>query len=456
MDFPPGRQQSLDAFDCLLDNFLSLYTLLRPNHSIFSPLCLNAIVQRDERANEFHEPLFTEKDTMELIKKYQPQGGTLAKLKKSNATWGGAPGAAAAAVLGTGGFYRYIIGEDNTLVNPRHTEVYQDMQQPLSHYYVDSSHNTYLTGGQLASKSCCEIYRQCLLAGNRCLEIDIWDGADGPEVTHGHTMCSKIPFRDVIAAIAAHAWISSEWPLILSFENHCNPENQVKMASTCNELFGDSIARSINISDPESEKELPSPASLIRKIIIKNKRMRHHVEAYRRKKQGPAYQNNEIASIGVERDRAVSDTGDLAKFVFIVDGKEIIETDKEFNDRVARSGKIAKEMSDLVSFCWPVPFKGFDTAKNEPCFFMSSFAEQKGLSFCSGQPNEFVDYCKWRMARIYPKGTFPSFYAKFCFRKDSLPSCPLKTCPLQEKMDKQASASPHIYPCVRMRVAIQS
>jgi hypothetical protein len=34
--------------------------------------------------------------------------------------------------------------------------------------------------------------------------------------------------------------------------------------------------------------------------------------------------------------RAVSDMGDLAKFTFVVDGREILETDEEFADRVAR------------------------------------------------------------------------------------------------------------------------
>ena len=40
-------------------------------------------------------------------------------------------------------------------------------------------------------------------------------------MTHGHTMCTRIPFKDVMQAIADFAFVNSPFPLILSFENHC-------------------------------------------------------------------------------------------------------------------------------------------------------------------------------------------------------------------------------------------
>uniref|UniRef100_A0A673G8A9 Phosphoinositide phospholipase C n=1 Tax=Sinocyclocheilus rhinocerous TaxID=307959 RepID=A0A673G8A9_9TELE len=177
------------------------------------------------------------------------------------------------------GFARFLMDKDNFASKNEESQVNLDeLQYPLSYYYIESSHNTYLTGHQLKGESSVELYSQVLLQGCRSVELDCWDGDDGmPVIYHGHTLTTKIPFKDVVEAINRSAFVNSEMPVILSIENHCSLPQQRKMAEIFKTVFGEKlVTKFLFESDFADEPLLPSPLHLRGKILLKNKKLKAH------------------------------------------------------------------------------------------------------------------------------------------------------------------------------------
>lgn len=84
-----------------------------------------------------------------------------------------------------------------------------------------------------------EAYVDAFQEGFKCVEIDCWDGENGPIVTHGHTLTSKLTFHDVIQVVKQYAFIISDHPVVLSLEVHCGFNQQGLMADILLDVLGD-------------------------------------------------------------------------------------------------------------------------------------------------------------------------------------------------------------------------
>lgn len=247
------------------------------------------------------------------------------------------------------GFMMYLLSAEGDIFNQRHRKVYQDMSQPLCHYFISCSHNTYLTNHQLVGASSTESYIRAFMEGCRCVELDCWEGTSGePVIYHGHTLTSKILFKDVISTIKHYAFKYSSYPVILSIENHCGLEQQVTMAHHLRTILGDMLlADPIRNADPS---KLPSPEALKGKILVKAKKL------------------SERRSSDEEEGRTRMD--------------------------------IAQELSDLVIYCQTVEYRD----KPGNVCEMSSFSEDKVRRLMKEGGNTLVRYNTRQLSRIYPDG----------------------------------------------------
>ncbi|KAL7931057.1 putative phospholipase C [Trichoderma chlorosporum] len=82
------------------------------------------------------------------------------------------------------GQFLYVLAHEYRWEAVRKPSV-KDYSKPITNYFINSSHNTYISGNQLASKTSPETYTNVLKRGGRCIEIDVWNGDD--ELVHGRS-----------------------------------------------------------------------------------------------------------------------------------------------------------------------------------------------------------------------------------------------------------------------------
>ncbi|CEF70496.1 Phospholipase C, phosphatidylinositol-specific, X domain and Phosphoinositide phospholipase C family and Phospholipase C, phosphatidylinositol-specific, Y domain and EF-hand domain pair and Pleckstrin homology-like domain and Phospholipase C, phosphoinositol-specific, EF-hand-like domain and PLC-like phosphodiesterase, TIM beta/alpha-barrel domain-containing protein [Strongyloides ratti] len=325
------------------------------------------------------------------------------------------------------GFCQYLLSDQNSDVMTSEFKLkISDMNYPLPLYYINSSHNTYLNGHQINAakhfsvnqrcEATVEMYKQVLLSGCRCIELDLWDGNNGePVVTHGPEYLLKIntiELRKVCYAIKDYAFKTSDYPLILSLENHLSNRQEEKCAEIFEEIFENLLLKRPLPDYPLEEGiRLPSPAKLKKKILLKgtvgdnwnvnnynHKNLSYHHKpierVFKEKKASQVLLNDSTNNI----DRDIEKNFSIQGFIKTPSNTNLqrqYNSIKRLNSKTPSNTKLYKLFNYIQN--------SKKISINNPDFIMNSLSEQKLDKLITRDSITVTQYTQRHLVRVYPE-----------------------------------------------------
>eukprot|EP00548_Thalassiothrix_antarctica_P009264 CAMPEP_0194157032 /NCGR_PEP_ID=MMETSP0152-20130528/70462_1 /TAXON_ID=1049557 /ORGANISM="Thalassiothrix antarctica, Strain L6-D1" /LENGTH=1458 /DNA_ID=CAMNT_0038865143 /DNA_START=158 /DNA_END=4534 /DNA_ORIENTATION=+ len=268
-------------------------------------------------------------------------------------------------------FISFLASDANDIVD---TSKSDDMDYPLTHYWINTSHDTFLAKLPNSFRSFkdgidyekygsveFQSYLRALHRGARCLELDVYDGVfDSPVVARKMPTSPSdnhsIAFVQVLESIRSflHHYPDS-LPIILCLENHCSQSNQVKMVNAINNVF---VSEDLLHCPPDDllksgyAKLIPSPNDLKGKVIIKNKRPKII-------RKGASVMNDDFDE---DNDLPLSESAKLKTININDEDEDEIEKQEGYVVRFDASGPIRSNIGNIAK---QTPIELYDIAREE-------------------------------------------------------------------------------------------
>ncbi|CAK9271098.1 unnamed protein product [Sphagnum jensenii] len=268
--------------------------------------------------------------------------------------------------------------------------VHQDMTEPVSHYFIYTGHNSYLIGNQLNSKCSVEPIKAALKQGVRAIELDLWPNSakDDIQVLHGKTLTPPVEFDKCISAIKENAFVASQYPVIITLEDHLTSKLQKKAAEIMMDILGSTLYQ----PDTEVMTEFPAPELLKGRIIVSTKPPKEYLEA-------------EVSSCVPNITASNSGLPEQAMAVTAVDDDD--NDDDEMIEENIPNGKIDSSYARLITIRSGKPSGSSmheTLTLEEPAVKRISLSEQVLEKAAKSHPNDLVLFTQRNIVRVYPKG----------------------------------------------------
>ncbi|KAK1283324.1 Phosphoinositide phospholipase C 4 [Acorus calamus] len=195
--------------------------------------------------------------------------------------------------IGIEDFFHYLFSED--LNPPLRSEVYHDMTAPLSHYYIYTGHNSYLTGNQLSS-TCSDVpIINALKRGVRVIELDMWPNSTKDD--------DKFPWQaksgqryQVVGDGRNVLSVRGMYNVYYGFNLYENLSRLMMSVALGEQMLTQTFGELLYCPTTESLEEFSSPEALMKRIIVSTKPPKEYLESKSFKDEDNPSQKEKISS----------------------------------------------------------------------------------------------------------------------------------------------------------------
>ncbi|XP_054788815.1 phosphoinositide phospholipase C 2-like isoform X2 [Prosopis cineraria] len=245
-----------------------------------------------------------------------------------------------------------------------------------------------------------------LQRGVRVIELDLWPNAtkDNVDVLHGRTLTTPVEFIKCLRSIKQYAFEASEYPVVITLEDHLTADLQAKVAGMVTQTFGDILF----YPDSEALKEFPSPESLKKRIIISTKPPKEFLQAKEAKEKEDDSQKGKALGVGDEeawgKEVPSLKGGSIADYQ---DNMDEDDDEDDIDEADKSNQKAAPEYRRLIAIHAGKPKGGLDECLkvNPDKVRRLSLSEQQLEKASETHGKDIVRFTQRNILRVYPKGT---------------------------------------------------